>query len=66
MYWRMTLHFEEEYMFILRLFLLLLEEDLIIHPERIQPLDQANYHHIQELTQGVEYDLDSPLDPKDE
>lgn len=50
----------------LRPFLSLLEEDLMSHPERIKSLDEADYYRIKELTQGVEYDLDAPLDPENE
>lgn len=46
-------------------FLDLLERDMLAHPERLQPMDQALYERVQELVKDVYVDLDAPL-PDDE
>ena len=46
-------------------FLDFLADDMLRHPERLQPLDSAFVAHVRALVEGVEFDMDAPL-PEDE
>ena len=46
-------------------FLDFLAEDMLRHPERLQPLDSAFVERMRTLVEGVEFDMDAPL-PEDE
>lgn len=43
-------------------FLKFLAQDITRHPEQLRPLDAQVIKRAQELTEGMEIDLDSPLD----
>lgn len=47
-------------------FLGFLARDIARHPERLQAVDAAFVQRLQELTGGIEIDLDAPLSADDE
>ena len=46
--------------------LVLINQDLMVHPEHLEELDAHLEIQLRELTRGVEFDLDSALDPADD
>ena len=47
-------------------FLEFIEDDIMVHPERLQALDGATYDKLKALVGDAEVDLDWPLSPDDE
>ena len=46
--------------------LMLIDQDLMAHPEHLQELDADLEIQLRELTRGVEFDLDAALDLADD
>ncbi|GGK29128.1 type II toxin-antitoxin system PrlF family antitoxin [Salinarimonas ramus] len=46
-------------------FLDLLEADIAAHPERLRPLSRQWMDETAAMVEGIEVDLDAPLDPED-
>ena len=43
-----------------------LEQDILDHPENLTPLSHERVEILKRLTEGVEFDIDEPLDPEDQ
>ncbi|HEU0298147.1 MAG TPA: type II toxin-antitoxin system PrlF family antitoxin [Longimicrobium sp.] len=47
---------------VLTAFLAFIENDITLHPERLQAMPESLYHRLLAVTEGVEVDLDEPIE----